>query len=73
MNGIISQVFPLLAARSESAPFAIFALLMAAQFFVTLWFFPETKGLSLEQLQGVMGASEADATGAGANPTRTSN
>jgi MFS transporter, SP family, arabinose:H+ symporter len=73
MNGIISQVFPLLAARSESAPFAIFALLMAAQFFVTLWFFPETKGLSLEQLQGVMGASEADATGLGANPTRTSN
>jgi hypothetical protein len=26
-------------------------MVMAAQFFVTLFFFPETKGLSLEELQ----------------------
>jgi sugar porter (SP) family MFS transporter len=59
MNGIISQVFPSLAAHSESAPFIVFAVLMAAQFFVTLWFFPETKGLSLEQLQTLIQTSDA--------------
>src|SRR5665213_2210694 len=51
MNGIISLVFPLMAHASRSLPFIIFAVLMAAQFFVILVFFPETKGLSLEQLQ----------------------
>ena len=51
MNGLISQVFPLMAEKSRSLPFVFFAVLMAAQFFVILFFFPETKGLSLEQLQ----------------------
>lgn len=51
MNGIISQIFPPLAAKSASLPFIIFAVVMAAQFFVVIIFFPETKGLSLEQLQ----------------------
>ena len=51
MNGIISQLFPLLAAKSTSFPFAVFAGVMALQFVVTLIYFPETKGLSLEQLQ----------------------
>lgn len=51
MNGIISQLFPLFAAKSTSLPFALFAGVMALQFIVTLIYFPETKGLSLEQLQ----------------------
>ena len=50
-NGVISQLFPLFAARSSALPFAIFAGVMALQFIVTLTLFPETKGLSLEQLQ----------------------
>ena len=50
-NGIISQLFPLFAAKSTSLPFAVFAGVMALQFVVTLIYFPETKGLSLEQLQ----------------------
>jgi SP family arabinose:H+ symporter-like MFS transporter len=50
-NGIISQLFPLFAAKSTSLPFAVFAGIMALQFVVTLAYFPETKGLSLEQLQ----------------------
>lgn len=58
MNGIISQIFPALAAKSASLPFVLFAGLMAAQFFITLFFFPETKGLSLEQLQNKLGLSE---------------
>jgi SP family arabinose:H+ symporter-like MFS transporter len=51
MNGIISQVFPAIAAKSASLPFVIFAVLMAVQFVVTLLLFPETKGLSLEQVE----------------------
>jgi MFS family permease len=50
-NGVISQLFPLFAAKSTSFPFAVFAAVMALQFVVTLIYFPETKGLSLEQLQ----------------------
>jgi SP family arabinose:H+ symporter-like MFS transporter len=59
MNGIISQIFPSLIARSASLPFVLFGVAMAAQFFVTLFFFPETKGLSLEQLQKKLRLSEA--------------
>ncbi len=53
-NGIISQLFPLFAVRSTSLPFAVFAGVMALQFVVTLIYFPETKGLSLEQLQSTL-------------------
>jgi sugar porter (SP) family MFS transporter len=53
MNGIISQIFPPLAARSASLPFVVFAVIMVAQFVVTLMIFPETKGLSLEGLQQI--------------------
>jgi hypothetical protein len=34
-------------------------VVMAAQFFVILLFFPETKGLSLEQLQQKLHLNEA--------------
>lgn len=50
-NGSISQIFPLMKAVSPSLPFVCFAVTMATQFVVTLVFFPETKGLSLEELQ----------------------
>jgi MFS transporter, SP family, arabinose:H+ symporter len=51
LNGLISQIFPVMAARSVSFPFCCFAGLMALQFIVVLTLFPETKGLSLEELQ----------------------
>ena len=51
MNALIALVFPLLAARSGGAPFAFFAGCMVLQFVVVLLVFPETKGLTLEQLQ----------------------
>jgi sugar porter (SP) family MFS transporter len=50
-NGIISQIFPWMVAKSASLPFVIFAALMALQFAITLAFYPETKGLSLEELE----------------------
>ena len=51
MNGLISLVFPPLAAKSAALPFVFFAVVMSVQFFITLSFFPETKGFSLEELQ----------------------
>ena len=51
MNAIIALIFPLLAARSGGVPFAFFAAMMVVQFFVVLFIYPETKGLTLEQVQ----------------------
>ncbi len=55
MNGIISLVFPVMAARSGGYPFVFFAVMMVLQFVVVLLFYPETKGLSLEELQKRLG------------------
>ena len=51
MNALISGIFPLMAARSGGVPFVFFALMMVVQFFVVLLFYPETKGVTLEQMQ----------------------
>ena len=55
MNALISGTFPLLAAASGSAPFVFFSAMMAVQFFVVLFTYPETKGVTLEQMQKKMG------------------
>lgn len=55
MNGIISLVFPVMAAKSGGYPFVFFAAMMVLQFVVVLLFYPETKGLSLEELQKKLG------------------
>jgi len=54
MNALISQVFPLMAARSGAYPFVFFSLMMVVQFFVVLFVYPETKGLTLEEMQRKM-------------------
>ena len=51
MNAAISFAFPALAARSKSIPFAFFAAMMVLEFFVVLFVYPETKGLTLEEMQ----------------------
>ncbi len=51
LTAIVSGLFPSIAAVSRGYPFVLFAAAMAAQFVVVLWFFPETKGTSLEQVQ----------------------
>ena len=51
MNAAISFAFPALAARSKPIPFAFFSLMMVLQFFVVLLVYPETKGLTLEEMQ----------------------
>lgn len=51
MNALISGIFPLMAARSGGYPFVFFSLMMVVQFFVVLFYYPETKGISLEEMQ----------------------
>jgi SP family arabinose:H+ symporter-like MFS transporter len=55
MNALISGTFPLLAASSGGYPFVFFAAMMVLQFFVVLFVYPETKALSLEEMQKKMG------------------
>ena len=51
MNALISWTFPLMADSSGGYPFAFFSAMMIVQFFVVLFFYPETKGISLEEMQ----------------------
>jgi SP family arabinose:H+ symporter-like MFS transporter len=55
MNAIISGTFPVLARYSRASPFVFFAAMMVVQFFVVLFFYPETKGTSLEEMQHRLG------------------
>jgi len=55
MNALISGVFPLLAAASGGYPFVFFSIMMGLQFLVVLFVYPETKGVSLEQMQKKLG------------------
>jgi SP family arabinose:H+ symporter-like MFS transporter len=55
MNFLISLVFPLMAASSGAYPFVFFAAMTVLQFFVVMFFYPETKGISLEEMQRKMG------------------
>ncbi|MGO8675726.1 MAG: sugar porter family MFS transporter [Limisphaerales bacterium] len=51
----VSWSFPVVAGASGAYAFAFFAAMMAVQFVMVLLFFPETKGLSLEELQRRLG------------------
>jgi len=55
MNAVISGIFPVLAVRSGAYPFVFFAAMMVLQFFVVLFFYPETKGITLEEMQHRLG------------------
>jgi MFS transporter, SP family, arabinose:H+ symporter len=55
MNGLISLTFPLMAASSGAYPFVFFSAMMLLQLFVVAFFYPETKGVSLEEMQRKLG------------------
>jgi sugar porter (SP) family MFS transporter len=55
MNALISGIFPVMAASSGAYPFMFFSAMMVLQFFVVLFVFPETKGVSLEEMQRKLG------------------
>ncbi len=54
-NAIISFAFLLLGKTSGAYPFVFFAAMMVVQFFVVMFFYPETKGVTLEQMQAKLG------------------
>jgi sugar porter (SP) family MFS transporter len=54
-NAILSFTFPLMAAKSGAYPFVFFAVMMVVQLIVVSAFYPETKGVSLEQMQAKLG------------------
>jgi hypothetical protein len=51
MNAAISWTFPVIAASSKGAPFVFFSAFMVLQFVVVLVAYPETKGVTLEDMQ----------------------
>lgn len=55
MNALISGIFPLMAESSGAYPFVFFSLMMVLQFFVVLFIYPETKGVSLEEMEKKLG------------------
>jgi SP family arabinose:H+ symporter-like MFS transporter len=57
MNAIISGVFPVVAKASGAKPFVFFGLMMLVQFFIVIRWYPETKGVSLEELEQQLGTA----------------
>lgn len=55
MAAILSWAFPFLSAHSATVPLMFFAVMMVVQFFVVLFVFPETKGITLEDMQKKLG------------------
>jgi SP family arabinose:H+ symporter-like MFS transporter len=58
MNAGISYAFPIVAVYG-ALPFIFFAAMMVVQFFVVLFIYPETKGITLEDMQDKLGVSAA--------------
>jgi MFS transporter, SP family, arabinose:H+ symporter len=55
MNGAISLIFPLVAHSSGAYPFVFFSAMMVVQLIVVAAFYPETKNVSLEEMQRKLG------------------
>ena len=51
MNALISAIFPIMSKTSGAEPFVFFAVMMVVQFAVVLAIYPETKGVSLEDME----------------------
>jgi len=51
MNALISFAFPIVAVMSKAAPFVFFSAMMALQFLVVFFFYPETKNVVLEDME----------------------
>ncbi len=57
LNAVIAAIFPTVAAMSASLPFLVFAVMMAVQFVIMLTYFPETKGVPLEEMEKKLGVA----------------
>jgi sugar porter (SP) family MFS transporter len=54
-NAIISLVFPVMAKSSGAYPFIFFAAMMVVDFVLVWFYYPETSGISLEEMQHKFG------------------
>lgn len=54
-NAIISLIFPIMAKSSGAYPFIFFGAMMVIDFFLVFAYYPETSGISLEQMQHRLG------------------
>jgi sugar porter (SP) family MFS transporter len=57
MNALISAIFPVLAKKSSATPFFFFAAMMLIDFILVAAIYPETKGVSLEELEKRLGVA----------------
>jgi sugar porter (SP) family MFS transporter len=55
MNAAISFIYPVIAVRSGGYPFLFFSVMTVVQFFTVLFIYPETKGITLEEMQHKLG------------------
>ena len=55
MNALVSWTFPIIAAKSRGVPFVFFSVMMVVQFFVVWLLYPETKAITLEEMQHKLG------------------
>lgn len=55
MNAVIASLFPTVAAFSKALPFGFFSAMMVLQLLFVWRYLPETKGLTLERIQGALG------------------
>jgi sugar porter (SP) family MFS transporter len=60
-NAIISLIFPIFAKSSGAVPFIFFAAMMVLDFFIVLFIYPETAGVSLEKMQDRLESTHSDA------------
>lgn len=56
MNALIAWSFPIVAASSRAAPFVFFACMMVVQLVIVLAVYPETKGVTLEEMEKKLAA-----------------
>jgi sugar porter (SP) family MFS transporter len=56
-DAVIAAAFPSIAAISVGLPFFFFAAMMIAQFVIVLAYFPETKGVPLEEMERKLGVT----------------
>lgn len=54
MNALLAFGFPIVAQYTQALPFWLFAAAMLVQFAVVWRYFPETRGISLERLEGTL-------------------
>ena len=63
MDALISMLFPVLATVSPSEPFLFFLGMVTVQFVTVILFFPETCGITLEDIQHRLGVTSASHSG----------